>query len=107
MITETEIMVMGFLALGGIVAMLPVVILEKINVSSIIKLIGIFILIIIGATAFYLLFTDASITEILSLKAKSSLLPKRIFTVSYNMLIIFITVLPNAVISNRAKGNNE
>jgi hypothetical protein len=107
MISETEIMVMGFIALGGVVAMLPVVLLNKINISSILKLIGVFALIIVGASAFYLLFTDASLTEILSLKANSTLLPKRIFTVSYTMIVIFIAILPIAIIRNVVKGENE
>jgi len=69
-------------------------------------MIGTLLLIILCSTIFYLIFTDATVIEILTLKANSILLPKRIFTVSYSMIFVFIAILPIALIRNRFKSKN-
>jgi len=106
MISESELFMMGFLAFGGVIAFLPVVLLEKMKVLGILRMIGAFSLIILCSTIFYLIVTDATVIEILTLKANSILLPKRIFTVSYTMILVFIAILPIALVRNRFKSKN-
>ncbi len=98
MIGDSDFLVIGFLALGGVVALLPAVLLGKLKVSGIAKGIGVFVLIVICSASFYLSVTDANLLEILSLKANSPALPKRIFSVSYTMIIVLLVLLPVAAI---------
>jgi len=106
MISEYELLLMGFLAFGGLIAFLPVVFLEKMKILGILTMIGTLLLIILCSTIFYLIFTDATVIEILTLKANSILLPKRIFTISYTMILVFVAILPIALIRNRFKRRN-
>ena len=107
MISEAELFVMGFLSLGGVVALIPAVLLGKITITGLLKVIGSFLAIIVASSLFYLAVTDANLLEILTLKANTTLLPKRIFSVSYTMLIIFIVVLPVALLRAKFSDNDE
>ena len=107
MISESELLVMGFLALGGVIMFLPIVLLGKLSIVGLLKGIGIFVAIVLSSTLFYLVVTDASVFEILTLKANSSFLPKRIFSVSYTMIIIFLVILPIALLRSKIRGKGE
>lgn len=107
MISEEEIMVMGFIALGGVTMLLPAVLLRKITIIGILKGIGAVFLIIIFSTLFYLVVTDSTLLEILTLKTNSIILPKRIFSVSYIMIVVLILVLPVAIVRNYFGGKSE
>ena len=98
---------MGFLALGGVAALVPAVLLEKVSIKSLLKGIGSFLAIIVSSALFYLVATDANLLEVLTLKANTTLLPKRIFSVSYTMLIILLVVLPVALLRTKVREHDD
>jgi hypothetical protein len=97
MMDSADIYLLGFFTLGGVVALLPAVIIGKLKIVGLLKgMIGIFI--VFGISIFYYLAsTDAGIKEILTLKANTNLLPKRIFAVSYVLMVVFTVLMPVAV----------
>ena len=107
MIPETEIFVMSFLVLGGVIMFLPLVLLGKIAAIGLLKSIGAFILIILASTLFYLIATNVALVEILTLKTNSIILPKRIFSVSYIIIVVFIIMLPIALLRNKFTNENK
>jgi len=100
-------LLIGIFVIGGVILLLPVVLMDKIQTQGIVKTIGAFLLIIVFSAIFYLVTTDANLDEILTLKANTILLPKRIFSASYTMILILITILPVAIVKNRLKKRDE
>ena len=95
---EAEILMLAFSALGGLIMMLPVILMGMITITGILKMIGGFLLIIIFSVLFYIITTDATLMEILTLEVKSIILPNRILGVSYIILTTFTIALPIAII---------
>ena len=95
---EAEILMVAFSALGGLIMMLPVILMGMITITGILKMIGGFLLIIIFSVLFYIITTDATLMEILTLEVKSIILPNRILGVSYIVLATFTIALPIAII---------
>ena len=100
-------LLIGFLAFGGVIAILPIVLLGKLKVLGILKVLAAFIFLIICSVGFYLVATDATLIEILALKANSTILPKRIFSVSYTMIIVLLVLLPIAALKTTIGGRSE
>ncbi|MCG7985219.1 hypothetical protein [Candidatus Thiodiazotropha endoloripes] len=89
MMDSADIYLIGFLTLGGVVALLPAVINGKLKIVGLLKgMIGIFIVFSISVL-YYLASTDAGIKEILTLKANTHLLPRRLLSVSYVLMAVF------------------
>ncbi|MEW8562704.1 MAG: hypothetical protein AB2541_11375 [Candidatus Thiodiazotropha sp.] len=104
---SSDIYLIGFLTLGGVVALLPVVIIGKLKIVGLLKgMIAIFIVFSISLL-YYLTSTDAGIKEILTLKANTHLLPKRIFSVSYVLMAVFAVLIPVAVIRGIVKSEGS
>ncbi|MEW8525760.1 MAG: hypothetical protein AB2552_22220 [Candidatus Thiodiazotropha endolucinida] len=97
MMDSADIYLIGFLTLGGVVALLPAVLLGNLKTVGLLKgMTG--IIIVFGISIlYYLASTDAGIKEILTLKANTNLLPKRIFSVSYVLMAVFAVLIPVAV----------
>ncbi len=98
---------MGFLTLGGVVALLPVVIIGKLKIVGLLK--GMFAIFIVFSISllYYLASTDAGIKEILTLKANTHLLPRRIFSVSYVLMAVFAVLIPVAVMRGIVKSEGS
>ena len=98
MLDSAEIYVMGFLALGGVVILLPAVVLGKITPVGLLKGVLGMASVIAISSFYYLATTDAGIIEILSLEVDAPLLPNRVFSVSYVLLAVFVVLVPLAII---------
>jgi len=103
--TDPEILVLSFLTLGGVVMILPLVLLGKINILGILKTIAAFFMLLITSVIFYILSTDSTLIEILTLEADSIILPNRILVVSYVMIATFTIMLPIAFIKKITNAN--
>lgn len=104
---SSDIYLMGFLTLGGVVALLPVVIIGKLKIVGLLK--GMFAIFIVFSISllYYLASTDAGIKEILTLKANTHLLPRRIFSVSYVLMAVFAVLIPVAVMRGIVKSEGS
>jgi len=102
-----EVKVILFVSIGGVVAFLPIVLLGIIRAIDLLKSIAIFSFIIILIAIGYLVLTGGNIVEILSLKINSVILPNRIFTVFYILIIVFVTLLPVAIARELIKKNEK
>ncbi|MCG8093330.1 MAG: hypothetical protein JAZ17_06830 [Candidatus Thiodiazotropha endolucinida] len=104
---SSDIYLIGFLTLGGVVALLPAVIIGKLKVVGLLKgMLGIFIVFSLSVL-YYLASTDAGIEEILSLKANTYLLPRRILSVSYVLMAVFAVLVPVAAMRGIVKNEGS
>ena len=60
----THLTVFGFIGLGGLVAMLPIVLMGKFPPKAILNIIGMMFLILCGFSVFYTVISDYSLIEI-------------------------------------------
>jgi len=102
-----EVKVILFVSIGGVVAFLPIVLLGLLRAIDLLKSIAIFSFMIILIAIGYLVLTGGNIVEILSLKLNSVILPNRIFVVFYIMIIVFVTLLPVAIVRELIKKNKK
>ena len=102
-----EVKVILFVSIGGVVAFLPIVLLGLLRAIDLLKSIAIFSFMIILIAIGYLVLTGGNIVEILSLKLNSVILPNRIFVVFYIMIIVFVTLLPVAIVRELIKKNEK
>lgn len=97
MIPEPERLVIGFTAFGGVVGFLPLVLLGMLTVKNILRGVAAFLVIIVISALFCLLITGANVLDILSLRVDNYFLPRRIFSVSYTMIVTMLVLLPVAM----------
>lgn len=107
MVDQGDMLLIFFLVLGGVVAMLPLTLLGKIESLDLLKCIAAFTLVITGAAAYYLLVTDAPFIEILAMNINSVVVPNRIFGASYTIILICLLQLPISIIRSIVVENRE
>ena len=100
---SSELLTISFLALGGVVALLPVAIMGKIGPVGILKLLGVMCGLVAGFGLFYSLISDYSLAEILLLKGHPAGWPPRAISVPYIMIIALVVMLPVSLIVSLVK----
>jgi len=95
--------VIGFIAIGGIVAMLPLVLIGKLPSIKVLKLIGTMLLIALGFGVFYTVISDHSFIDIMLLKVHPTGWPPRAISVPYTLIIALLVLLPISIIVSIVK----
>jgi len=98
-----QIPVFGFIALGGLIAMLPSVLLGVLPPRFFLKSISVMLLILVGFSLFYTLISDYSLAEILLLKGHPIGWPSRAISVPYILIFISTVLLPISIITKYYK----
>ena len=94
---DNEFLVLGFIAFGGFIAIMPLVLIGKLPPIKILKIIGLMLILALGFGLFYTLISDHQFTEIMFLQKYPISWPSKAISTPYIAIITSVALLPFSI----------